>query len=143
MPSIRDELMRSKIPKILALVGATIFGFSINVIFFTFLDWGPRTCTISGCPPLFSTEVILSYMEHGGASLALVNLLGLAMMLSGLRGLSKTRSRYPALCVLVGIIAYMVAHPPIFLSLLSLFFPPSNNVHSITTVTSTTTVRSP
>ncbi len=121
--------------KVLAFAGVAIFTFYAFVTFLTYWDWVPRTCTLSGCPSAYSIEAIYSYTVHN-YSILLVDLLGLAMMLGGLRLTRGVRTRDRVLPVLVGIVIptiifFMILHAA------TLTTPPT--VTSMHTVTSTTT----
>lgn len=94
--------MQGRIGKLLAFAGAAVFTFFAFVTYFTYWDWVPRTCTLSGCPSAYSAEAIYSYTVHSYPIL-LMDILGLVMMLGGLRGLANaTRTRDRILPVLVG-----------------------------------------
>jgi len=128
--------MRDGMRKFLALVGAALFTWSSLEIFATWQDFGPRTCTSLGCPPQYSTVVFSGYVARY-APILLADLLGLAMLIGGIRGLTgATRTKYGLLCVLVAAIVFVVAFVPVFVG------PPGGPVPAATG-TSTTTVASP
>jgi lysylphosphatidylglycerol synthetase-like protein (DUF2156 family) len=123
--------MQSKMAIVLATGGAAIFTFFSVEIPLTWLDFGPRTCTISGCPPQYSIGVILSYMMHYASTL-LLSLLGLALMLGGLgeftRAARKTDGVWSiALGIFIAVIVFS----------LLMFIP--GTVTTATTITSTIT----
>jgi hypothetical protein len=129
--------MQRKVAGVLATVGTTIFTFFLVEIVVTWLDFGPRTCTISGCPPQYSIGVILSYMAHYASTL-LMNLLGLALMLSGLRGFTRAARRADGgLCIALGFFITVM-----ILALL-MFIPGTGTATTATTITSASTVKPP
>jgi len=125
--------MQPRIGKLLVFVGAAILPLSALGTLRTWLDWGPRTCTVSGCPPQYSIGVFLSYVTHSYWVLAF-DLFGLAVVLAGLKVLpNATRSRDCVLPILaglaVGYVVTMIFSAP--------YYTPT--VTSISTVTRTTT----
>ena len=121
--------------KILAIMGGAIFTFTALIIYFTYWDWVPRTCTVSGCPDAFSFIVISSYVKHD-SSLLLTNLVALGMVVFGVRGLaSSSRTRIGVLYVLAGVILSVIVF-----SVLVYEAGTHATVTSATTITSTITV---
>jgi hypothetical protein len=129
--------MRSSIGKTLAFAGAAVFTFFGLIVFFSYWDWVPRTCTLSGCPSWYSIEAIHSYTVRNW-DILLADMLGFVVMLTGLRGLATTPIGSRVLPVLVGILLSVA-----IMFLLLYWVQNHATVTSVVTVTSTTTISPP
>jgi hypothetical protein len=129
--------MQSGIGKLLTFGGAGIFSFLVLLTIFDYWDWVPRSCTLSGCPSAYSIEAIYSYTVHN-YSILVVDLLGLAIMLGGLRLTRKLRTRDRILPVLAGIAIFTIIF--FVVAYLNLTAPATiTSVHTVTTTATTTT----
>ena len=128
--------MQGRKGKLLAFVGVAIFTFGAFVTFLTYGDWVPRACTVSECPSAYSMEVIYSYTVHN-YSILLVDLLGFAIMLGGLRLTRGVRTRDRVLPVLGGIVISTI----VFFVILYITLAPATvtSIHTVTSTTITTT----